>query len=36
MIPDVIKKAEIFKARGVFRTQSSIYNEYFAKLVKNF
>ena len=36
MIPDVIKTIGIFLARTVFRTQSIICEEFFAKVVESF
>ena len=36
MIPDVIKKLEIFLTTTVLRTQSRIYEEFFAKKLNSF
>ena len=31
MIPDVTKKLETFLSRGVFRTHSNIYDDFFCE-----
>ena len=36
MIPDMIKKLELFLTSTVFKTQSRIYEEFFAKKVNSF